>query len=109
VEPRTPVERELVEIWKELLKVDRVSIYDNFFELGGHSLLLTQLASRIRTNFQVEVPLRLLFDVKDVVEMTAAIAERQVAEVSDEDMAEMLDELKGLSPEEIKALLEAES
>ncbi|HYG64881.1 MAG TPA: amino acid adenylation domain-containing protein [Thermoanaerobaculia bacterium] len=109
VEPRTPVERELVEIWKELLRVDRVSIYDNFFELGGHSLLLTQLVSRIRTAFQVEVPLRVLFDVKDVVEMTAAIAERQVAEVGEEDMAAMLDELKGLSPEEIKALLEAES
>jgi acyl carrier protein len=103
------VEAELVGIWKELLRVDRVSIYDNFFELGGHSLLLTQLASRIRTTFQVEVPLRVLFDVKDIVEMTAAIAERQVAEVSQEEMAEMLDELKGLSPEEIRALLEAEA
>ncbi|HSF43219.1 MAG TPA: amino acid adenylation domain-containing protein, partial [Thermoanaerobaculia bacterium] len=41
VEPRTPVERELVDIWKELLGMDRISIYDNFFELGGHSLLLT--------------------------------------------------------------------
>jgi acyl carrier protein len=109
VEPRTPVERELVAIWKELLRTDRVSIYDNFFELGGHSLLLTQLASRIRNAFQVEVPLRVLFDVRDVVEMTAAIADRQVQQMDQGEMAEMLDELQQLTPEEIQALLEAES
>jgi acyl carrier protein len=108
VEPRTPVERELVDIWRELLRVDRISIYDNFFELGGHSLLLTQLASRIRNTFQVEVPLRILFDVANVVEMTEAIAERQIQQVDQSEMAAMLDELKGLSPEEIRALLEAE-
>jgi acyl carrier protein len=108
VEPRTPVEREMVDIWKELLRVERVSIYDNFFELGGHSLLLTQLASRIRAAFQVEIPLRVLFDVADVVAMTEAIAERQVQQLDPGEMAALLDELKGLSPEEIKALLEAE-
>jgi pristinamycin I synthase-3/4 len=108
VEARTPVEREMVDIWKELLGIDRISIYDNFFELGGHSLLLTQLASRIRTAFQVELPLRILFDVQDVVEMTEAIAERQVAQVDESEMAAMLSELKGLTPEEIQALLEQE-
>jgi surfactin family lipopeptide synthetase C len=108
VEPRTPVERELVAIWRELLGVDRISIYDNFFELGGHSLLLTQLASRIRNTFQVELPLRILFDVANVVEMTEAIAAQQAQQVDQTEMAAMLDELKGLSPEEIRALLEAE-
>jgi hypothetical protein len=57
----------------------------------------------------VEVPLRVLFDVRDVVEMTAAIAERQVEQMDQSEMAEMLDELKQLTPEEIQALLEAES
>ncbi len=108
VEPRTPVESELVAIWRELLKVERISIYDNFFELGGHSLLLTQLASRLRTTFQVELPLRILFDVANVVEMTEAIAGHQAQQVDQTEMAAMLDELKGLSPEEIRALLEAE-
>ncbi len=108
VEPRTPVESEMVEIWKELLGVDRISIYDNFFELGGHSLLLTQLASRIRNAFHVELPLRVLFDVANLVEVTEAIAERQAQQVDKDEMAAMLDELKGLSPEEIRALLAAE-
>ena len=44
----------------------------------------------------------------NVVEMTEAIAERQIQQVDQDEMAAMLDELRGLSPEEIKALLEAE-
>ena len=62
VAPRTPVEEVLVEIWAKVLGRQQVSIYDNFFELGGHSLLATQLTSRIRDAFQVELPLRSLFE-----------------------------------------------
>ncbi|HYT31726.1 MAG TPA: amino acid adenylation domain-containing protein, partial [Thermoanaerobaculia bacterium] len=42
--PRTPVEKGVAEIWKEILNIDRVSVTDNFFELGGHSLLATRVA-----------------------------------------------------------------
>ena len=62
VAPRTPVEEVLVEIWAKVLGRQQVSVYDNFFELGGHSLLATQLTSRIRDAFQVELPLRSLFE-----------------------------------------------
>ncbi len=62
VAPRTPIEEILVNLYAEVLHVERVSVEDNFFELGGHSLLATQLISRIRQLFQLEVPLRLLFE-----------------------------------------------
>jgi amino acid adenylation domain-containing protein len=62
VGPRTPVEEELARIWAELLKIDRIGIHDNFFELGGHSLLATQVLSQIRRIFQVDLPLRRLFE-----------------------------------------------
>lgn len=62
VAPRTDTEKLLASIWLEILGVERVSIHDNFFEMGGHSLLATQALSRIRDLFQVELPLRTLFE-----------------------------------------------
>jgi amino acid adenylation domain-containing protein len=106
VAPRSPVEMELAEIWQQLLGVERVGIHDNFFELGGHSLLLTQLASWIRKAFQVEVPLRVLFDTPTIIEMTKAILARQVEQESRTDLAQMLKQLKQLSPHEVKSMLE---
>ncbi len=106
VAPRTPVERELARIWRELLGVAEVGVTDDFFDLGGHSLLLTQLASWIRKSFQVEVPLRALFDTPTITEMTKAILERQAQQQPEEDLAEMLDRLKRLSPNEVREMLE---
>ncbi|HYO98625.1 MAG TPA: amino acid adenylation domain-containing protein, partial [Pyrinomonadaceae bacterium] len=106
VAPRTPVEQELAKIWRELLGVEAVGIHDDFFELGGHSLLLTQLASWIRKDFQVEVPLRVLFDTPTITDMTRAILARQVERETQTDLAEMLSQLKQLSPHEVKAMLE---
>ena len=66
VAPRTPAEEVLATLWANVLGLDRVGIYDNFFDLGGHSLLATQLVSRVRNLFQVEAPLRWIFDASTV-------------------------------------------
>jgi amino acid adenylation domain-containing protein/non-ribosomal peptide synthase protein (TIGR01720 family) len=60
--PRTPTEQRVAAIWAEVLGVESVGAYDSFFELGGHSLLLTQVLARLRRAFEVEVPLRALFE-----------------------------------------------
>jgi amino acid adenylation domain-containing protein len=59
---RTAVEEMLGGIWGEVLGVERVGIEDNFFELGGHSLLGTQIVSRVRETFKVEIALNSLFE-----------------------------------------------
>jgi len=69
VPPCTPVEEQLASIWASVIGIERVGIHDNFFELGGHSLLATQVISRIRQAFEVELPLRALFEAPTVAEL----------------------------------------
>ena len=66
VAPRTPSEEILVGIWKELLTIERIGVEDSFFELGGHSLLATQVIARIRVAFEIEMPVRSLFEAPTV-------------------------------------------
>jgi acyl carrier protein len=62
VAPRNPAEERMAAMWAEVLGLERVGIHDNFFELGGNSLLAIQVMSRLRDAFQVELPVRRLFD-----------------------------------------------
>uniref|UniRef100_UPI0013D20445 non-ribosomal peptide synthetase n=1 Tax=Myxococcus eversor TaxID=2709661 RepID=UPI0013D20445 len=59
--PSTPTQTRLASIFADVLGLERVSVHGDFFELGGHSLLATQVVSRIRSTFDVELPLGELF------------------------------------------------
>jgi acyl carrier protein len=91
---RTPVELALVQIIAEVLELERVGIYDNFFDLGGHSLLATLVISRVRETFNVEVPLRDMFESPTVVGLTMAIARSlvQQGDGKEADVAQFLEE-----------------
>ncbi|KPA15499.1 polyketide synthase subunit [Candidatus Magnetomorum sp. HK-1] len=61
-EPTNETEKKLSNIWENLLGISPIGINDNFFELGGNSLLLTQLASKVRNTFQLDIPLHHMFE-----------------------------------------------
>ena len=77
VAPRTPIEEMISGIWAQVLGVKQVGVDDNFFEVGGHSLSATQLISRLRNVFQIELPLRHIFEYPTVASLGKAIAKLQ--------------------------------
>jgi amino acid adenylation domain-containing protein len=77
--PRTPVEEKLATIWSELLGAATIGVQDNFFALGGHSLLATQMISRIRNVFQVDFPVRGLFQSPTLADLADQISRLRAA------------------------------
>jgi amino acid adenylation domain-containing protein len=108
VAPRSPEEAMMANIWAEVLHIEQVGVNHNFFELGGHSLLATQLVSRIGKSFNVELPLRTVFESPTVAELSAVVLQKQLDELGSEVLAQMSDEIMNLSEEELTALLESE-
>jgi len=101
VAPRTPVEEQLAQIWAEVLDLDQVGIHDNFLDLGGNSLMATQVISRVRDAFQVELPLRSLFETPTVADLAVAIVQTQ----ADEETARLLREMDVISDQEAQRRL----
>ncbi|MEO7019448.1 MAG: amino acid adenylation domain-containing protein, partial [Ktedonobacteraceae bacterium] len=88
VAPSTPTEEQMAAIWIDALKLARLSIHDDFFLIGGHSLLAVQLITRIRSAWQIALPLRDLFAYSTV----AGLSERVDAVVQAQQAGEMLNE-----------------
>lgn len=102
--PRTPVEQRLAEIYAQVLGIDQIGIEDNFFELGGHSLLAIQVVSRICEVFDLELPLRTLFESPTVADLAVAVVQES-GTASDDEFRCLLLEVEGLSDEEAQAIL----
>jgi amino acid adenylation domain-containing protein len=73
VEPHSDLEELVAQVWREVLKLDEIGIHDNFFELGGHSLLATRVVARLRANFNIDLPLRKLFELPTVARLAGHI------------------------------------
>jgi acyl-coenzyme A synthetase/AMP-(fatty) acid ligase len=71
--PRTPAERAVAEVWREVLGEQEIGVHENFFEIGGHSLLATRVAVRLRATLGIDVPVRGLFDHGTVATLAAAL------------------------------------
>ena len=94
VAPRNDVEAALCDLWMQILGVAVVGVHDHFLDLGGDSLLATQLISKVRNAFQVEIPLSDLLVASTVAEFarkvqTASRAEQdQLRKISRRDTNE---------------------
>ncbi|HWU90794.1 MAG TPA: amino acid adenylation domain-containing protein, partial [Kofleriaceae bacterium] len=73
VPPATPAERSVVQIWQDVLRVERIGMHDNFFELGGHSLLATQLLGRLRRELGTPLSLKDLFEAQTPAKLVTRV------------------------------------
>jgi len=97
VPPRNQVEQTISEVWQDVLGVSRIGVMDNFFtDLSGSSLLAAQLVSRLRSRFQVEIPLRRFLEAPTVEELALAI-QGFVAASATEDVATLSNRGNGTS------------
>ena len=71
--PRTPTERALLGIWRDVMRIGEIGIDESFFDLGGHSLLAARLVSRVRAELAVALPLRRLFEAPTIEQLARVI------------------------------------
>jgi amino acid adenylation domain-containing protein len=78
LEPRDAIEKQLVEIWARTFQVEQVGVHDSFFRLGGHSLFATIMVAQIIDVFNVDLPVRLLFEAPTIARLAKVIEQRIV-------------------------------
>src|SRR5690606_14449830 len=68
VAPSNSVEKQLVQIWSEILHIDKdkISVLDDFFDLGGNSLIAIQLLTAINKNYGILLELQEVFKLKTI-------------------------------------------
>jgi acyl carrier protein len=67
------LEREVANVWRDVLRVPEISIHDNFFQLGGQSLLATRVISRLRKSLNIDLSMQALFESSTVALLAVSI------------------------------------
>ncbi|MEL6460698.1 MAG: KR domain-containing protein [Cyanobacteria bacterium J06621_15] len=102
--PRNEIEQKIADAMQDLLGIEKVGIHDNFFELGGHSLLAIQAVTRIRKEWNVELPMRqFLFESPTVAGIAKIIDENLNQNQS--EIADMLEEIEQMETGEVEEIL----
>ena len=62
VHPSTQIEDKLLLIWRDILKIENISIHDNFFDIGGNSLSVISLTNLLMTEFNLDLDVTSVFE-----------------------------------------------
>ncbi|WP_298776297.1 amino acid adenylation domain-containing protein, partial [uncultured Shewanella sp.] len=75
--PRNEVERQLCQIWQEVLGLEQVGIHDNFFHIGGNSISAIRLNAKAREIANIDIPLAELFTHSNIALLAANLSHQQ--------------------------------
>ncbi len=73
VAPKTPLEAQVLAAMEQVLNLPGLGTTDSFFALGGHSLLAAKLTTRLNKEFDLNLPLRTVFESPNAVALSAAV------------------------------------
>jgi len=111
--PSTDLECLLADLWRELLRVEKVGVTDSFFELGGHSLLAMQLVVRLRALLSIDLSLRVVFEcptLRDLCPQVEALRQaRLVGSLTQggKELEELLQQVADLPDSEVEQWMQA--
>jgi len=110
-----PEEEKLARIFCEVIGIDEIGRNESFFDVGGHSLLATKIVARVAKTFEVDLPLRAIFEAPSIAELAPQIDKARQqhvrtepllkADVRDLDKEKLLERLNQLSEAELQELL----
>jgi len=108
VAPQNETQQQIADLWQTLLGIEKIGIHDHFVDLGGHSLLGTRLITRLRDTFQVDIPLRLLFEEPTIAHLAMVIVQKKAELVDDALLLQDIEDIEHLTDEEAQTLLAAD-
>ena len=88
-------------VWASSLGIEKVGIEDDFFELGGASVVATQIVSRLRQMFQMDLPAILLFETPTIEKLARYMIEHEARPGLTEKTAILLKRIEGMTEEEV--------
>ncbi|MBM7774388.1 amino acid adenylation domain-containing protein/non-ribosomal peptide synthase protein (TIGR01720 family) [Actinokineospora baliensis] len=71
--PATATEETVARVYATLLDRDQVCADDSFFDLGGHSLLAARLIAKIRSELDVDLSVRAVFEAPTVAGLASLV------------------------------------
>lgn len=105
--PKTFVEVELVKIWKDTLGIEEIGTRDSYFDLGGHSLSAVQVTMQIRQTFDVDFPMRMVFQAPTLPELAASVEDLLLKQADDSELDALLAEIENMSDDEVDSVGES--
>jgi phthiocerol/phenolphthiocerol synthesis type-I polyketide synthase E len=77
VAPRNGLERQITQVWRQYLGVDRVGVDDQLFEIGGNSLIGLTIVARLAKELGVPLSGADLFEAPTPAALAAVVASRR--------------------------------
>lgn len=100
------LEKQIADLWSDLLNITVVDIHANFFDLGGHSLKATRLVNKIRLLFHIEISLKDFFEDPTIAGVVEIIRRSRATNVDNlQSLLSILDGIENMSDEDVSSAL----